>query len=101
MSSITAAAQRIVSCAIDVSKSNEKILNGAGNGSQCETSSIVISRQTSTGWSLWTTSPSTETCIEKSPSKKNRLTKGMSPESIVHFPLSDSRNLGTMNGWAT
>ena len=98
MSSITAAAHRIVSCAIDVSRSNENILKGAGKGSQWRASSMVISRQMSTGWSLSTTSPSTLTCIERSPSKKKRFTKGMSPDKIVQLPASSCRVLGTMNG---
>ena len=47
--STTAAAQRIVSFAIDVSKSNERTQNGAGNGLQSDTSDIVTSKQISTG----------------------------------------------------
>ena len=89
----------MVSCAIEVSRSKERTLNGAGNGSQFDTSPIVISKQMSTGCSLSPTSPSTETCIEKSPSKKKRFTKGISPERIVHCDFSESLNLGTMKGW--
>ena len=101
ISSITAAAQRIVSCAIEVSRSKENILKGAGNGSQCFTSSIDMSIQTSTGCSDSQTSPSTVTCIDKSPSRKNLLTNGISPERIVHFPDNSCLIFGTINGCLT